>query len=218
MWELFCILVCQEGRSWLIYLEHLVRGWKKRELNSWIHFHLILFHLCVAFWVMFFLFPLEYTDFPSPFFPMCSCILGLFPVGVPPLSCLGGHWEWEHLNVENPKLGMYLLLTWYVFTPWWSLTLESCNDKSKLRGHLPYSGPSSEVSTPSSLYMEYGKWVLGRLGLQLCLCSPLVPAKLWAVWLISAMWRVHTVQPHSPIICNACARNHIALPFFFSLT
>nr|KAF6476017.1 rubicon autophagy regulator [Rousettus aegyptiacus] len=32
---------------------------------------------------------------------------------------------------------------------------ESCNDKSKLRGHLPYSGPSSEVSTPSSLYMEY---------------------------------------------------------------
>ncbi|KAM5334485.1 run domain Beclin-1-interacting and cysteine-rich domain-containing protein isoform 3-T3 [Glossophaga mutica] len=32
---------------------------------------------------------------------------------------------------------------------------ESCNDKSKLRGHLPYSGQSSEVSTPSSLYMEY---------------------------------------------------------------
>ncbi|XP_045858296.1 run domain Beclin-1-interacting and cysteine-rich domain-containing protein isoform X8 [Meles meles] len=32
---------------------------------------------------------------------------------------------------------------------------ESCNDKSKLRGPLPYSGPSSEVSTPSSLYMEY---------------------------------------------------------------
>ena len=63
---------------------------------------------------MFFFFPLEYTDFPSPFLPMCSCILGLFPVGVPPLSCLGGHWEWEQLNVENPKLGMYLLLTWYV--------------------------------------------------------------------------------------------------------
>lgn len=74
-----------------------------------------------------------------------------------------------------------------VFTPWWSLTLESCNDKSKLRGHLPYSGPSSEVSTPSSLYMEYGKWVLGRLGLQLCLCSPLVPAKLWAAWLSSQL-------------------------------
>lgn len=33
--------------------------------------------------------------------------------------------------------------------------LESCNDKSKLRGPLPYSGQSSEVSTPSSLYMEY---------------------------------------------------------------
>ncbi|XP_012298611.1 run domain Beclin-1-interacting and cysteine-rich domain-containing protein isoform X3 [Aotus nancymaae] len=32
---------------------------------------------------------------------------------------------------------------------------ESCNDKSKLRGSLPYSGQSSEVSTPSSLYMEY---------------------------------------------------------------
>lgn len=32
---------------------------------------------------------------------------------------------------------------------------ESCNDKAKLRGHLPYSGQSSEVSTPSSLYMEY---------------------------------------------------------------
>ncbi|XP_072668255.1 run domain Beclin-1-interacting and cysteine-rich domain-containing protein isoform X10 [Canis lupus baileyi] len=32
---------------------------------------------------------------------------------------------------------------------------ESCNDKSKLRGPLPYSGQSSEVSTPSSLYMEY---------------------------------------------------------------
>ncbi|XP_036889550.1 run domain Beclin-1-interacting and cysteine-rich domain-containing protein isoform X3 [Sturnira hondurensis] len=32
---------------------------------------------------------------------------------------------------------------------------ESCSDKSKLRGHLPYSGQSSEVSTPSSLYMEY---------------------------------------------------------------
>ncbi|XP_060006396.1 run domain Beclin-1-interacting and cysteine-rich domain-containing protein isoform X2 [Lagenorhynchus albirostris] len=32
---------------------------------------------------------------------------------------------------------------------------ESCNDKSKLRGPLSYSGQSSEVSTPSSLYMEY---------------------------------------------------------------
>ncbi|KAF6121547.1 rubicon autophagy regulator [Phyllostomus discolor] len=32
---------------------------------------------------------------------------------------------------------------------------ESCNDKSKLRGHLPYSGQSSEVGIPSSLYMEY---------------------------------------------------------------
>uniref|UniRef100_A0A2I3HIH2 Rubicon autophagy regulator n=1 Tax=Nomascus leucogenys TaxID=61853 RepID=A0A2I3HIH2_NOMLE len=32
---------------------------------------------------------------------------------------------------------------------------ESCNDKAKLRGPLPYSGQSSEVSTPSSLYMEY---------------------------------------------------------------
>eukprot|EP00071_Canis_lupus_P018725 XP_013965717.1 run domain Beclin-1-interacting and cysteine-rich domain-containing protein isoform X11 [Canis lupus familiaris] len=32
---------------------------------------------------------------------------------------------------------------------------ESCNDKSKLRGPLPYSGQSSEVSIPSSLYMEY---------------------------------------------------------------
>ncbi|XP_049484302.1 run domain Beclin-1-interacting and cysteine-rich domain-containing protein isoform X8 [Panthera uncia] len=32
---------------------------------------------------------------------------------------------------------------------------ESCNDKSKLRGPLPSSGQSSEVSTPSSLYMEY---------------------------------------------------------------
>ncbi|XP_008568916.1 PREDICTED: run domain Beclin-1 interacting and cysteine-rich containing protein isoform X2 [Galeopterus variegatus] len=32
---------------------------------------------------------------------------------------------------------------------------ESCNDKLKLRGSLPYSGQSSEVSTPSSLYMEY---------------------------------------------------------------
>ncbi|XP_006884267.1 PREDICTED: run domain Beclin-1 interacting and cysteine-rich containing protein [Elephantulus edwardii] len=32
---------------------------------------------------------------------------------------------------------------------------ESCNDKSKLRGPLPYSGQSSEVSTPGSLYMEY---------------------------------------------------------------
>ncbi|XP_045707321.1 run domain Beclin-1-interacting and cysteine-rich domain-containing protein isoform X4 [Phyllostomus hastatus] len=32
---------------------------------------------------------------------------------------------------------------------------ESCNDKSKLRGHLPYSGQSSEVSIPSSPYMEY---------------------------------------------------------------
>ncbi|KAM6224440.1 run domain Beclin-1-interacting and cysteine-rich domain-containing protein isoform 2-T2 [Rhynchocyon petersi] len=32
---------------------------------------------------------------------------------------------------------------------------ESCNDKSKLRGPLPYSSQSSEVSTPGSLYMEY---------------------------------------------------------------
>ncbi|XP_036760677.2 run domain Beclin-1-interacting and cysteine-rich domain-containing protein isoform X1 [Manis pentadactyla] len=32
---------------------------------------------------------------------------------------------------------------------------ESCTDKLKLRGPLPSSGPSSEVSTPSSLYMEY---------------------------------------------------------------
>lgn len=32
---------------------------------------------------------------------------------------------------------------------------ESCNEKLKLRGPLPYSGQSSEVSTPSSLYMEY---------------------------------------------------------------
>ncbi|XP_006869445.1 PREDICTED: run domain Beclin-1 interacting and cysteine-rich containing protein [Chrysochloris asiatica] len=32
---------------------------------------------------------------------------------------------------------------------------ESCNDKLKLRGSLPYSGQSSEVSTPSSLYMEH---------------------------------------------------------------
>uniref|UniRef100_A0A2K5ZGQ1 Rubicon autophagy regulator n=1 Tax=Mandrillus leucophaeus TaxID=9568 RepID=A0A2K5ZGQ1_MANLE len=32
---------------------------------------------------------------------------------------------------------------------------ESCNDKAKLRGPLPYSGQSIEVSTPSSLYMEY---------------------------------------------------------------
>lgn len=80
------------------------------------------------------------------------------PVGVPPLSFLGGHREWGQLNVENPQLGMYVLLTrMCVFTPWWLLILESCNDKSKLRGPLPYSGQSSEVSTPSSLYMEYGK-------------------------------------------------------------
>lgn len=39
-------------------------------------------------------------------FPMCSCIFGLFPVGVPPLSCLGGHREWEQLNVEKPELEM----------------------------------------------------------------------------------------------------------------
>ncbi|KAB1283408.1 Run domain Beclin-1-interacting and cysteine-rich domain-containing protein [Camelus dromedarius] len=32
---------------------------------------------------------------------------------------------------------------------------ESCSDKSKLRGPLSYSGQSSEVSTPSSLYLEY---------------------------------------------------------------
>ncbi|XP_058518001.1 run domain Beclin-1-interacting and cysteine-rich domain-containing protein isoform X1 [Ochotona princeps] len=32
---------------------------------------------------------------------------------------------------------------------------ESCNEKLKLRGALSYSGQSSEVSTPSSLYMEY---------------------------------------------------------------
>ncbi|XP_017396502.1 run domain Beclin-1-interacting and cysteine-rich domain-containing protein isoform X5 [Cebus imitator] len=32
---------------------------------------------------------------------------------------------------------------------------ESCNEKSKPRGSLPYSGQSSEVGTPSSLYMEY---------------------------------------------------------------
>ncbi|XP_049641838.1 run domain Beclin-1-interacting and cysteine-rich domain-containing protein [Suncus etruscus] len=32
---------------------------------------------------------------------------------------------------------------------------ESCSDKSKLRGPLPYSGQSSEGSIPSSLYMEH---------------------------------------------------------------
>ncbi|XP_032120132.1 run domain Beclin-1-interacting and cysteine-rich domain-containing protein isoform X5 [Sapajus apella] len=32
---------------------------------------------------------------------------------------------------------------------------ESCNEKSKPRGSLPYSGQSSEVGTPGSLYVEY---------------------------------------------------------------
>lgn len=141
---------------------------------------------------------LEYTDFPL--LPAtCSCILGLPPVGVPPLSCLGGHWEWEQLNDKKPKLGMYLCsLCTCVSTPCWSLILESCSEKLKVRGHLPYSGQSTEGSTPSSLYMEHGKWVLGRPGLRLCLCSPLVSAKLWAMWLISTLWRVHMVQSDSP--------------------
>ncbi|XP_078210979.1 run domain Beclin-1-interacting and cysteine-rich domain-containing protein isoform X9 [Callithrix jacchus] len=43
---------------------------------------------------------------------------------------------------------------------------ESCNDKSKLRGSLPYSGQSSEVSSPSSLYMDYeGSRYLGSEGM-----------------------------------------------------
>ena len=45
---------------------------------------------------------------------MCSCILGLCPVGVPPLSCPGGRGEWELLDVETPRLGIYVLLTSYV--------------------------------------------------------------------------------------------------------
>lgn len=61
----------------------------------------------------FFSFPLR-----TSWFPMCSCIPGLFPAGVPPLSCLGGHWEWERLNVEKPELEMSLLLMCVcVFTP-----------------------------------------------------------------------------------------------------
>lgn len=108
-----------------------------------------------------------------------------------------------------------------VFTPWWSLTLESCNDKSKLRGPLPYSGQSSEVSTPSSLYMEYGKWALGRPGLQLCLFSAL-PLCLLSSELSSScqLWGGYT--PYSltlPIIISSPrARNHTAPPLFLLLS
>lgn len=119
--------------------------------------------------------------------------------------------SWEYL-CRSPRM--------CVFTPWWPLTLESCSDKSKLRGPLFYSGQSSEVSSPSSLYMEYGKWGLGRPGLQPCVFSaPLGPATLSAVWLILALWRVHTVQSHPPFHhFSRCARNHSALPFLSLLS
>lgn len=146
---------------------------------------------------------------------MCSCILGLFPVGVPSLSCLGGHWEWGQLNVDNPKLGTYVLLTSYVcFLLPGGHWLESCNDKSKLRGPLPYSGQSSEVSTPSSLYMEYGKWVLGRPG---CHCVFALPLCLLSFELCGSSQLSGGCTPYSltlpSIIFNLCARSSTALPF-----
>ena len=63
--------------------------------------------------LVFSLFSLEYTDFPPPFLHV-FCILGLCPVGVPPLSCPGGRGEWELLDIETPRLGIYVLLTSYV--------------------------------------------------------------------------------------------------------
>lgn len=103
-----------------------------------------------------------------------------------------------------------------VFTPWWSLPLESCNDKSKLRGPLPYSGQSSEVSTPSSLYMEYGKWVLGRLGLHLCLFSALplclLSCELCGSSQLCGGYTLYTLTLPF-IIFNLCAGNHTALLF-----
>ncbi|KAB1283412.1 Run domain Beclin-1-interacting and cysteine-rich domain-containing protein [Camelus dromedarius] len=53
-------------------------------------------------------------------------------------------------------------------------TPESCSDKSKLRGPLSYSGQSSEVSTPSSLYLEYGKgptlsYAMGVITVNVCI-------------------------------------------------
>lgn len=60
----------------------------------------LFFPFVFHFGSRFFSFPLGIYQIP-----MCPCILGLFPVGVPPLSCLGGHREWEQLNVEKARVG-----------------------------------------------------------------------------------------------------------------
>lgn len=92
--------------------------------------------------------------------------------------------------------------------------LESCNDKSKLRGPLPYSGQSSEVSTPSSLYMEYGKWVLGRPGCHCVFALPLCPLSFE---LCGSSQLSGGCIPYSrtlrSIIFHLCARSPTALPF-----
>lgn len=100
-----------------------------------------------------------------------------------------------------------------VFTPWLSPPLESCTDKLKLRGPLPSSGPSSEVSTPSSLYMEYGKWAQGRPGPHLWILSVLplclLSSELCGSWQLCG----GSSLTFPFIIFNPCARNHTALLF-----
>ena len=112
LWGLFSKLVNQEGRHWLIFLKHLVRRWKRKEpiMNPcW-----FLFRLCCCLpGLVFSLFSLEYTDFPPPFLRVFlhSWIVSYWCA---PLSCPGGRGEWELLDVETPRLGIYVLLTSYV--------------------------------------------------------------------------------------------------------
>lgn len=99
----------------------------------------------------------------------------------------------------------------------WSLTVESWNDKSKLRGPFPYSAQSGEVSTPSSLYMEYGKWVLGRLGLKWCLFLTFPSCLLKPQLLCSSqLCGGYTLCSLTHPFFNPCARNHSYPPLLLA--
>lgn len=110
---------------------------------------------------------------------------------------------------------VYCSLCMCVFTRWWSSPLESCNDKAKLRGHLPYSGQSSEVSTPSSLYMEYGEYYVLYLFSARPLC--LLSSELWGSSQLCGGTYCYSLS-RSLVVFNPCARNRTALPFLLLLS
>lgn len=96
----FAKLFCQEDGDWqILFLGYMVRRWKRTKVINAFWFDSFFPLCCHIPNLVFFFFPLEYTDFPFPF-----CHVFLYFLGCTLLVC--------HLSLVWKRFGNWVVKCW----------------------------------------------------------------------------------------------------------